>query len=105
MNEAYIRAGIAAYADQQKHLLEFLSDWVDQDVFDAHTRSIGGVHMYGGKPRVLVPGAFMLGTLQSSGPAAEWLHLLQLMAQLGMIEAKKEHGKAWYRATTAEISK
>lgn len=98
MNEASLRAGIAAYADQQKHLLEFLSDWVDQDVFDAHARSIGGVHMYGGKPRVFMEGAFILGTLQSSGPAIEWLHLLQIMAQLGMIEAKNDGGKVWYRA-------
>lgn len=98
MSKESLRNGIAAYADQQEHLLDFLSDWVDQDTFDRHARSIGGINMYGGKPRVLVPGAFMLGTLQSSGPAVEWLHLLQLMAQLDLIEAKKEQGKVWYRA-------
>jgi hypothetical protein len=98
MTKSSLREGIAAYADQQKHLLSLLSDWVDQDTFDRHARSIGGVNMYGGKPRVLVPGSFMLGTLQSSGPAAEWLHLMQIMMQLGLIEAKKEQGKVWYRA-------
>lgn len=104
MNEASLRAGLAAYADQQQHLLDFLSDWVDQDAFDAHARSIGGVNMFGGKPRVLVPGAFMLGTLRSSGAAVEWLHLLQLMSQLGLIEAKNDRGKVWYRAVPAKAS-
>jgi hypothetical protein len=104
MTKESLRNGIAAYADQQKHLLEFLSDWVDQDSFDRHARSIGGVNMYGGKPRVLVPGAFMLGTLQSSGPAAEWLHLAQIMMRLGMIEAKEERGKVWYRSAIVKAS-
>ena len=98
MSKEFLQNGIAAYADQQQHLMEFLSDWVDQDTFDNHTRSIGGVNMYGGRPRVLVHGAFMLGTLNCFGPAPEWLHLAQIMMQIGLIEAKKEDEKVWYRA-------
>jgi hypothetical protein len=99
MSEDSLRSGISAYADQQEHLLGFLSDWVDQDSFDAHANRIGSVNTFGGKLRPLVPGSFILWTARSTGPAPEWLHLAQIMIQLGMIESRKdESGKIWYRA-------
>lgn len=94
-----LRSGIAAYSDQQQHLLEFLSDWKSQDEFDAHANELGGVHMYGGKVRPYTLGAFILGTWISQGPRNEWLDLLQFMIKLDLITVRKDRfGDVWYRA-------
>ena len=93
MTPAEIGRGIAAYADEQQHLLRWLAVWRDQHEFDQHFAD-GGDYRH---VNPLVPGAFMLGTMHG-GLRDWWLDLLRWMRHLDMIEAKEEAGKVWYRA-------
>lgn len=93
MTDTSLEDGIAAYAREQRELLEYLSDWRNQDEFDHHFS-----HEILLKPTsasVLTEGSFMLGTM-SGGNRDWWLHLAQIMLQLGLIDGKHEGGKVWY---------
>ena len=95
-----IRRGIAAYSDDQKDLIAFLTDWKSQTEFDRHF-TLG--HASSRRVPYYTGDTFMLGFGAGFGhPQQKFLGLCQQMMRLGLIEAEqRDDGLVWYRATEA----